>query len=218
MANVISSADYIRILEKLVRRLRDENRRLRERASRDFLTGLYGREAWYDLLVHDILASARKENGRGPLSERMATLVYADIDRFKEVNDRYGHAAGDDVLRTVAKALTARLRATDLAARFGGDEFVIAFLDTTPGQLFAKFGGRGDGTEARIPPVKVSIGGVTVKVTMSGGAAPYRQFQPLPGESRADAVRRSINAAVADADRALYCAKQNGCNRICCLR
>lgn len=138
--------------------------------------------------------------------------MYLDVDRFKKVNDRYGHAAGDEVLRAVAKVLQARLRATDLAARFGGEEFVLAFIGAAPDRILAKFAKKS--SEARVPPLIVPFQGAEIEITLSGGVAPYRQLQPLPGESLADAIRRGIEAAVADADRALYCAKRSGRNRI----
>lgn len=208
-----STEDRIKILKKLVRRLREENRELKERANRDSLTGLYGRQAFYDFLIHDILAFMRKEGSRDVLPKKVVTIAYLDVDYFKQINDRYGHAAGDEVLRCVAKSLKSHTRAIDIAARFGGEEFLIAFIDASPFQILKKFAA--ENGEARIPPLVVPVRGVEVEVTLSGGVAPYRQLLPFSGESIDDTIRRSIELTIADADRALYCAKRSGRNRLC---
>jgi diguanylate cyclase (GGDEF)-like protein/PAS domain S-box-containing protein len=88
----------------------------------DSLTGLANRKALFDLL----------EAG-----ETEGALLFCDLDRFKPVNDRYGHAAGDRVLRQIAQRIRAAVREDDLVARAGGDEFVVVARDATPEQVAA---------------------------------------------------------------------------------
>ncbi len=96
-------------------------RRLVEQAERDALTGLFNRTAIMERLAA-VIASAR-ETGTG------AAVLFIDLDGFKSVNDRYGHAAGDDLLRTVAQRIRDCVRTHDLVGRLGGDEFVVVTPD-----------------------------------------------------------------------------------------
>lgn len=92
-------------------------------AKHDSLTGLLNRRAFGEFAYHAIDKAKRL---RRPL-----TVVLFDCDRFKEVNDRFGHSAGDDVLRTVGRILEADARASDVIARLGGDEFVVLLQNTS---------------------------------------------------------------------------------------
>lgn len=96
-------------------------RRLIAMAGRDALTGLANRARFYDELATAVARSRRYG--------RKIAVVYFDLDRFKSVNDRYGHAAGDDLLRQVGDRVRSVLRAGDLAARLGGDEFTLLLED-----------------------------------------------------------------------------------------
>ncbi len=89
---------------------------------RDELTGLLNRRALVERLEEEI---SRARRHGAPLS-----LIYADVDEFKEVNDRFGHAVGDEFLILVAETLTLTLRPTDHVARMGGDEFVVVLPET----------------------------------------------------------------------------------------
>ncbi|APU29549.1 diguanylate cyclase [Ectopseudomonas alcaliphila JAB1] len=110
------------------RRLQDEvrERRLAEQAVRqlsltDELTGLYNRRGFH-LLAERELRAAQRRKGR-------CLLLYADLDDLKPVNDRFGHGAGDRLLRAAAEVLKTQFRATDVIARLGGDEFVVLASD-----------------------------------------------------------------------------------------
>ena len=107
---------------ELILRWRHQIRRLEDAAYRDPLTGLGNRAVFFDVLAEE----------RPP-----GALLYCDLDRFKPVNDRYGHAAGDEVLRRVATRLRSCVRAEDLVARIGGDEFVVLCRDATDEQADA---------------------------------------------------------------------------------
>jgi diguanylate cyclase (GGDEF)-like protein len=90
---------------------------LREEATHDPLTGLANRRLFYDRL-HQAVRHAHRYGGK-------VGILYVDLDRFKEINDRLGHHVGDAVLTEVAKRLTSSIRDSDSVARLGGDEFVV---------------------------------------------------------------------------------------------
>ncbi len=106
-----------------VARLHDQ---LKDLAAKDPLTGLANRRVFLDRLAGE-LARARRRGE--PL-----TIALLDLDGFKEINDAYGHAIGDAALRAAAKALVRGIRTSDLAARFGGDEFTLMLPDSTQAQ------------------------------------------------------------------------------------
>ena len=101
----------------LMTRIEASRQQLEEKSKLDSLTGLYNRRALFEL-ADGIFERMHREGGR-------LTLLFADMDKFKEVNDSYGHAAGDRVLRQFGHILRTSVREHDLAARFGGDEFVL---------------------------------------------------------------------------------------------
>lgn len=114
-------SDSLEVLsESLQRGLQYED--LFERASNDPLTGLYNRRVFEDR-IHGMMESARRY-------DRALTMVAMDLDRFKQINDRLGHLAGDEALKSVANVLKNGVRSTDLLVRMGGDEF-LAILDDT---------------------------------------------------------------------------------------
>lgn len=109
--------------------LRADRTRMREllalaesSARTDSLTGLANSRAFYERL-HDEIPRLQRY-------DRPVTIAYVDVDNFKRVNDRFGHARGDEVLKEIAGVLRSTVRASDLAARLGGDEFALAMWDT----------------------------------------------------------------------------------------
>jgi diguanylate cyclase (GGDEF)-like protein len=109
-------------LKRLNEELTDANTRLRELSKRDDLTGIYNRRYIMEVLNTEI---ARAERYRYHLS-----LAIFDLDNFKRINDTYGHSAGDAVLVQFANLLRGRLRKTDVAGRYGGEEFAVIFSGT----------------------------------------------------------------------------------------
>jgi diguanylate cyclase (GGDEF)-like protein len=122
-------------------------------ATTDDLTGLANRRRFYQELESQIAKARRHEI---PLS-----LLLLDVDKFKQVNDRHGHQRGDNVLRTVAEAITSRLRAGDLAARLGGDEFALLLPHTTHARALtvaSELEACIEATFRTATPVSISIG------------------------------------------------------------
>ncbi|TVT78638.1 MAG: GGDEF domain-containing protein [Denitromonas halophila] len=170
--------------------LRNYQHRIEEMATIDKLTGLLNRNA-FTMLMKKLLADHKRD------PQPMAFLL-ADIDFFKQINDRHGHMAGDDVLAGIAKRLLDGLRESDLVVRWGGEELLILLrhCDLSEAQRIAESLRRGIGEEA------FAVNGQAIPVTISIGVAAYHA-----GETTEQAVSR--------ADAALYQAKNAGRNRVC---
>jgi diguanylate cyclase (GGDEF)-like protein len=157
-----------------------------DEAVRDPLTGCLRRESGTELLDAQLHLARRRS---APL-----TLLFADLDRFKAVNDEFGHEAGDRVLAAAAAALREIARGSDVAIRWGGEEFVVVLPDTTSTDAVTLIQRLGAGTLGTLPDGR--------PITMSIGIA----------QVRADAVQ-SAAALVSLADHRMYLAKQAGRNR-----
>jgi diguanylate cyclase (GGDEF)-like protein len=120
--NALIRLGFFMITSLLLTSLHATMRQLSHLAKMDALTGLYGRRAFEERLQHDLVAAHRRH---API-----TVVYIDVDNFKAINDRYGHAEGDLVLRAIGRLLNHGLRMSDTAARLGGDEFALILPDT----------------------------------------------------------------------------------------
>jgi diguanylate cyclase (GGDEF)-like protein len=159
-------------------------------ARQDPLTGLGNRAAFLEACQR---AWAHAQRCRQPLS-----LALLDLDHFKAVNDTHGHAAGDEVLRRTAVLVARALRAADLLARWGGEEFVALFPNTN-------LTGAAQPLERALQAVRdepfPATGGGNLHVTFSAGLA---QFEP----------GTDPDLVLAEADRCLYRAKESGRNRI----
>ncbi|APW44401.1 sensor domain-containing diguanylate cyclase [Rhodoferax saidenbachensis] len=164
--------------------------RLREQANRDSLTGLYNRRYLDDTLARE-LARCKREGQ--PLS-----LMLIDIDHFKRVNDTYGHPAGDEVLRALARMLNTHARSGDVACRYGGEEFLM-LLPHMPLQTAMQ---RAEQWRADFGTATLVFGDFHIQATLSVGIATY------PGDGT------SPETLIANADLALYRAKNNGRNRV----
>ncbi|MCZ8178417.1 MAG: PleD family two-component system response regulator [Rhizobium sp.] len=173
-------------------RLRNSVRQTIELAVTDGLTGLHNRR-YLDTHLRTLFARA-KVRGR-PL-----TLCITDIDRFKQVNDVYGHDAGDEVLKEFAGRIRSTVRGADLACRYGGEEFVVVMPDT-PAEAAAAVAERLRGMiEAR--PFQLRSGETPLMLTASMGIATLG-----PGIETPEQLLKQ-------ADRALYEAKNSGRNRV----
>ena len=165
---------------------------LRHEARHDSKTGVLNFEAWR--------AAAELQLARARREARRAAVVIIDVDHFKSVNDAHGHLVGDDVLVCAADAVVGSLRSSDVAGRFGGDEFCVLLLCDTLGEAAAA----GERIRARI--AELSPASAESPVTASVGVA---IAEPTP-TSKVD-----LTALVAAADQALYEAKTSGRDRVC---
>jgi diguanylate cyclase (GGDEF)-like protein len=160
----------------------------RRDANHDALTGLFNRRAAAERLV---LERARAERQRAPLS-----VLMLDIDHFKRINDRCGHAAGDGVLLAVADVLRHELRASDLGVRHGGEEFLVILPGDSAAQAFEV----AERIRGEVAQLAVPLDGDTASITISVGIATFNGSE-------------SDEQLIARADAALYRAKQGGRNR-----
>jgi diguanylate cyclase (GGDEF)-like protein len=164
---------------------------LREKATRDGLTGLWNRTAIFDILQNELARSSR--------TGEPVTVLMADLDGFKSVNDRLGHLAGDAVLNQVAARMKASVRRYDAVGRYGGEEFltVLPGCDLVQGLALAERIRNAIGGEC------LRAGDVEIRLTCSLGAA-----GAIP-----PAIPQA-NDLVREADAALYRAKRQGRNRV----
>jgi diguanylate cyclase (GGDEF)-like protein len=165
---------------------------LSEQANRDPLTGLYNRRYLDDSLNREMVRCLRHGD---PLS-----LILIDLDHFKKVNDEYGHSAGDQVINQLAMVLTTLSRASDIACRFGGEEFLVVL----PGTGLEAAEARAEECRRMFENTPVTVDGSSLLVTLSAGVA-CSYCELLPDE------------LVRKADQALYRAKAAGRNRVVSL-
>lgn len=165
---------------------------LEQKAQIDGLTGLYNR-AFFDARIKEEMERARRYR-------HSLALVIFDVDRFKRLNDTYGHSFGDVVLAEVAETARLIARQTDVVARYGGEEFVI----TLPEQTLEGAAQLAERVREGIEELQLRHNGEKISVTASFGVA-----------STIEVGYESIPELVNTADRMLYAAKESGRNRVC---
>lgn len=180
-----------------------ENMRLREESSRDPLTGFYNRR-FLTLKLQAEFKRALAKRGIFKVPEEIS-IVMIDLDNFKLVNDSFGHAEGDRVLKAMAEAIHASVRKTEIICRYGGDEFCV-ILPGASIQDAAKFGEKIRSLIANHPDLsyRTKDGVSTIRVTTSIGVA-----------SISGAKAMEPSKLMKAADRALYRAKAGGRNQVC---
>ena len=185
-----STHHYLQLFESDSRELSDELTRVRLLSLTDELTGLPNRRAFMRRMEDEV---ARVQRYGFPLS-----FVLIDLDHFKAINDEYGHAAGDEVLRVYSKNILSIFRHHDMVARYGGEEFAVLSPNTdSDGAVRALNKVRRRASETRWQ----TNGSASDVPTFSAGASLYK-----PGES--------VSAFIERADKALYRAKRLGRHRI----
>lgn len=189
-AELLARVKVHRKMKRLRDELQDANRRLRELVIRDPLTGLFNRRHWRHLLFRELERCRR-------FGRPMAVLM-ADLDHFKQINDRYGHDVGDRVLIAVARCLEQESRDRDSVARLGGEEFALLLPETDID------GATEVAERLRLAVREVELATVPeLDVRISIGAA--------AGYDLADS---EIDVLTAAADEALYQAKRAGRDRV----
>jgi diguanylate cyclase (GGDEF)-like protein len=184
-ARIRSGARIVQLQRQLVA----AHEELREKAMHDPLTALLTRGAFFEISDHEF---ARARRSRTPLS-----IVMADIDRFKSINDRFGHPGGDEVLREVARRLLVTFRKEDAVGRYGGEEFVALAVGCEGADAI----GLAERFRQAVEREPFAIGAEWLDVTTSVGV--------VTGTA-ADGMQELVRAA----DEALYCAKSSGRNRV----
>jgi two-component system, cell cycle response regulator len=179
-----------RIIE-LHRQVEAKNRQLEELALTDPLTGLSNRRA-IDLWVSSQLSAAARHDF--PI-----WVVMADLDRFKQINDTYGHDAGDTVLKGFAELLVANTRQSNICGRLGGEEFLLILTHIERDRVKLAI----DRIRTRFEAKEFNFDGRTAAVTASFGVAGFHGSRPP-----------EFSALLSSADAALYSAKSKGRNRI----
>jgi two-component system, cell cycle response regulator len=185
-ARLRSGARVLELLGNLV----EVQEALKVQATVDHLTGLWNRRM--------VLEQLDREVNRARHEKRPFAVAIVDVDRFKSINDTYGHRVGDVVLRFTASALKSQLRQYDFVGRFGGEEFLVLL----PGCDAAAARAVGERMRECIASQQAMVGPDSVQVTVSVGVA-----VTVNGSASADSL-------VEAADAALYCAKEAGRNRV----
>lgn len=180
----ISTASY-----RLARRVARQNRQLDRLNRIDLVTGLPNRRHWNEVVGRELARFLR--------TRRPAVLLLIDADNFKEVNDRHGHATGDEVLRCIAGVLRASVREIDTPARYGGDEFGVLMTETDAR------GGRDVAERIR-----------SLFLAMRGPEAAAEHCTLSIGVAEADRALTTIDDWLRRADAAMYQAKSGGRNRV----
>lgn len=167
-------------------KLRNNNRQLRQLSNKDHLTGLLNRRCFDRTLDREIARSDRFGHA--------LSLLMIDVDNFKSINDTFGHVYGDDVLKKVANSLKLHVREVDYVGRLGGDEFIVLLVETEISAAI-KIAER---MRNEVTKIKSSDGESIFSISVG-----HAQFE-----------NESMSAFIEKADKALYCAKREGKNRV----
>lgn len=190
--NLIHVGHRVRFRFALVEERQEELlRQLYSASTRDALTGAYNRRYFEDRIVSEI-AYARRHATE-------LSLLMVDIDKFKSINDNYGHPTGDVVLQHLANTLQRQMRTEDLFSRIGGEEFAVLLRGISLANA-AHFAERLRTVAGSTP---VTTGGLSIAITLSVGCAAQSELDQADG-----------HALISLADTRLYAAKQAGRNRV----
>lgn len=172
--------------------LKRANQELERLTFTDPLTGLYNRRYFSKLMDDEVSLSVRNNETN--------SILLADIDRFKSYNDKHGHDVGDDIIKAVANLISERMRKTDVACRYGGDEFFILCRRAEPESAMKI----AHDLRRALSETPLRIGDLELNITLSIGAA------TIPGPQAVTTAEEFFRCA----DLALYCSKQLGRNGV----
>jgi len=193
---VNSAAKQIRSTELSdvrIQELEQVNRELQEKSVTDGLTGLYNHKRFHELL-HNELEYMR-------LGDRIGSVLFIDVDYFKQLNDTHGHQVGDKVLSAIGRILQTHIQEKEIAGRYGGEEFVLFLPGVSKEEAFSA----AEELRSRIEQHDfsiINIGHLPTAVTVSIGVATY----PEDADNQKELLQK--------ADEALYAAKSRGRNRV----
>lgn len=176
--------------KRLEEELREAKQRAEDLARTDELTGVNNRRAFFEI-GHKLFKQAVR-------AQRNLSVVMLDVDYFKQVNDRYGHFVGDQVLRTISQKVKEEIRETDLIGRLGGEEFALILPDADLTQALEV----AERIRQMIVVTPINAEGETIYCSSSFGVTSLRDEM------------KSLDAMLAKADEALFIAKHNGRNRV----
>jgi len=178
---------------KLLRGLTEARREIEELAITDGLTGIFNRRHLFKRFNEEFERSRRLKENLG--------CILMDIDHFKKINDTFGHLVGDDVLREIAQEVKRALRTYDLFGRFGGEEFMVVLPDTGPdkARVLAERIRNAVKSVSVVPPKA----GTRLSITISLGVSCL-----IEDDGSIDDIMKRV-------DKALYCAKREGRDRVC---
>lgn len=177
-------------LENQLHQVAEEKSALQELATRDPLTGIYNRRYFDTTLSREFARSVR--------DRKQLAIIMLDLDHFKKVNDRYGHATGDEVLKALAELLKKGARESDLICRYGGEEFVAVMPNMSAEQAWERV----EWWRRQLEEMSIVAGEFKIGITLSAGIAVF----PDHAEDPAQLLSR--------ADEMLYKSKREGRNRI----
>jgi diguanylate cyclase (GGDEF)-like protein len=178
------------LLQRHRNRLVEMQEELKEKATRDVLTGRWNRRAIQDILGSELARAKRSTSTMG--------VIIVDLDHFKVVNDRFGHQAGDRVLKAVSECMANQLRPYDELGRYGGEEFLVV----TPGCSYEHAMMIGERLRRAVENLDIVLAGTRHSVTISVGVA------------MCDGRAANIDGIIERADKAMYTAKNQGRNRV----
>jgi len=173
-------------------KLNDLNDELQKLSHKDYLTGLYNRRFFAEEAARAIALTLRNKS--------QFSIVTMDIDKFKNINDAYGHAAGDLIITTVAEKLKELIRKSDIPARFGGEEFVLLLYDISSTNAMNV----AENMRKLVEDLETIYENEIIKFTISFGVAQFDTFKD----------DNNIEHTIVRADKALYEAKKSGRNKV----
>jgi diguanylate cyclase (GGDEF)-like protein len=188
LAASLAVADFLLVASfyRLIVRRQHVERRLKKLAMMDSLTGLANRRSLETALESAVSRATRRKSS--------LSVLFVDVDHFKQFNDKFGHMTGDQVLRAVARAVRSSVRKGDVAGRFGGEEFLVVLPETDEAGavgLAERIRAAVRALDLPLPPVTISLGVATLGPQCA-----------------------SVKALVAKADQALHVSKQTGRDRV----
>lgn len=178
------------MLKQRLAKIESLQAQLKEQAIRDGLTGLFNRRYFEEALLAEF---AKARRAKTPLA-----VILVDIDHFKRVNDTYGHQAGDRALQVFAKLMRDHVRTSDIACRYGGEEFIVAL----PGMTLEEGYQRAEKLRIAFKETTIQYENETIQATISGGVGAFPEYEG------------SQDGLISLVDKALYGAKRNGRDRI----